>query len=456
MLPTAPRFTEAQIMRARARAFGAEHTRDRTAAPPVDYTQFTDPELRAARDEAIAALDADGASEEDATRADAVTTEIERRNAVTAATNERRQRLAAVEVTERWRPEGGAARPGQRPGDGNGEGGQGDGQGRGDTNQPGDGSRIPPNWRAQVAQGADRWRAEGMRGTAEIMHLPEATDLRTLVTTLTYPNQPMRLPGVLYPPPIPLSVVDLLDNQTATSSVIEWVVETASPATVNTAVEVAEGAAKPEGAFVFTVQSKTLATIAVWVPITRQAAEDNAQLTGYIQGRLSYAVNKRLNAQCLSGDGITPNILGILNTVGVQTMSLATATSMLRAIRMMITKVQIAGYSPDGVVLHPTDWETIELGVGTDGQFNFTRDPSSLVTPRVWGLPVVATVAIAAGTALVGAFAEAATLWRKQGVRILMSDSHDVNFTKNILVILAELRAQLAVYVPPAFVKTVA
>jgi HK97 family phage major capsid protein len=74
----------------------------------------------------------------------------------------------------------------------------------------------------------------------------------------------------------------------------------------------------------------------------------------------------------------------------------------------------------------------------------------------VWGLPVVATVAIAAGTALVGAFAEAATLWRKQGVRILMSDSHDVNFTKNILVILAELRAQLAVYVPPAFVKTVA
>ncbi len=448
MLPTATRFTEAQITRARARAFGAEHRRDRTAAPPVDYTQFTDAELRAARDEAITALEGDGATEDDATRADAISTEVERRNAVTAATNERRQRLASLQVTERWRPESGAARPGQQRPDERDD--------RGGTDQPGDGSRAPDNWRAMLAANADAWRAGGMRGTAEILNLPHATDLRVTVTTATYPNVPQRLPGVVYPPPILTSIVDLLDNQTATAGVIEWVVETASPATANTAVEVAEGAAKPEGAFTFTVQSKALATIAVWVPITRQGAEDNAQLTGYIQGRLSYAVNKRLNSQCLNGDGVAPNILGILGTSGVQTVSLATATSMLIAIRQMITKVQIAQYAPDGVVMHPTDWEAVELAKDAQGRFLMTRDPASLAAPRVWGLPVVATVAIAAGTALVGAFAEGATLWRKQGIRILMSDSHDVNFTKNILVILAELRAQLAVYAPPAFVKTVA
>ena len=451
MLPTATRFTEAQIRRARARAHGAEHTRDRTAAPPVDYTQFTDAELRQARDEAITALEAEGATEDDATRADAISTEVERRNAITVATNERRQRLAGLEVTERWRPESGAARPGQRRPDENGGGNE-----RGGTDQPGDGSRMPDNWRAMLATNADRWRADGMRGTAEILNLPHATDLRATVTTATYPNVPQRLPGVVYPPPIQTSIVDLLDNQTATAGVIEWVVETASPPTANTAVEVAEGAAKPEGAFTFTVQSKALATIAVWVPITRQGAEDNAQLTGYIQGRLSYAVNKRLNSQCINGDGVAPNILGILGTSGVQTVSLATATSMLIAIRQMVTKVQIAQFDPDGVVLHPSDWEAIELSRDTTGAFMFTRDPASLVGPRVWGLPGVATVAIAAGTALVGAFAEGATLWRKQGIRILMSDSHDVNFTKNILVILAELRAQLAVYAPPAFVKTIA
>jgi HK97 family phage major capsid protein len=106
------------------------------------------------------------------------------------------------------------------------------------------------------------------------------------------------------------------------------------------------------------------------------------------------------------------------------------------------------------MVMHPIDWEGVELTRDTTtGTFLFTKDPSSLQTPRVWGLPVVPTVTIAAGTALVGAFKEGATLWRKPGVRILMSDSHDVNFTKNILVLLAETRCQLAVYLPPAFVK---
>src|SRR4029077_7635227 len=140
----------------------------------------------------------------------------ERRNAITVATNERRQRLAGLEVTERWRPESGAARPGQRRPDENGGGNE-----RGGTDQPGDGSRMPDNWRAMLATNADRWRADGMRGTAEILNLPHATDLRRTVTHATYPNVPQRLPGVVYPPPIQTSIVDLLDNQTATAGVIE-------------------------------------------------------------------------------------------------------------------------------------------------------------------------------------------------------------------------------------------
>ena len=442
-------FTAEQIARARARAFGAEHTRDRTGTA-VDYTQFTDAELRAARDEAIAALDAEDAGEDQARAADEIAAEIERRNTITEATNARRQRLAAVEVAERWRPESGNGRPDPGPRERGQRGPGEDGPPRG-----GDGASLDPdNWRQMVAEGGAAYMARGAHGTAEILNLPRATDLRTLVTTATYPSQPQRVPGVLHAPTPQLRVADLLDQQTATSGVIEWVIETASPVTANTAIEVAEGTAKPEGAFTFTVASKALATIAVWVPITRQAAEDEAQLTGYIQGRLSYSCEKRLDSQLLNGDGTAPNIRGILNTAGVQTQSMAT-DSKLVSIRKMITKVQVAGYDASGIVLNPVDWEDVELSTDDNGAWIFTNDPSSLVGPRVWGLPVVPTVAIAAGTMLVGAFREAATLWRKAGVRILMSDSHTDNFVKNILVILAEMRAQLAVYAPPAFVKSV-
>jgi HK97 family phage major capsid protein len=427
-------ITEAQIARARRRAFGA--TDWRSAPVAVDYTQFTDAELRAARDEVLETLAGEDANEDAATRADQISAEVERRNTVTEATNARRQRLANVTVVERWRPEQGNTTPPR---------GQQRQEERDDTPP-----EVPSDWRAQLIAGANSYRAGGMHGSAEVLHLPNATDLRTLVTTTTNPPQPARKPGILRPPDAPLMVADLVDQQTATSNVIEWVVETSF---TNAAVEVAEGQPKPEAAIAFAVNSATLATIAHWVPLTRQAAEDDAQLVGYLQGRLTWGVEKRVDAQTLTGNGTAPNMRGILNTAGIQTQAVA-PDGMLIAIRKAITKVQIAQYSPSGVVMHPIDWEGVELTRDTTtGTFLFTKDPASLQQPRVWGLPVVPTVTIAAGTALVGAFKEGATLWRKPGVRILMSDSHDVNFTKNILVLLAETRCQLAVYLPPAFVK---
>lgn len=426
-----------EVARARKRAFGATHWR--TAPVEIDYSQFTDAELRAARDEVLTTLGSADATDADAERADHIATEVERRNTVTEATNTRRQRLADLSVTERWRP--GSTDPGQpTPG------------GQNPSPAGGDGAalEIPADWRAQLTAGANQYRAAGMRGSHEILVLPNATDLRTLVTTATNPPQPTRRPGIFQPYSAPLMVADLLDQQNATSNVIEWVIESAF---TNAAAEVVEGSAKPEAAITFAVDSKTLATIAHWIPITRQAAEDDAQLVGYLQGRLSWGVEKRVDTQCLSGNGTAPNIRGLLNTVGIQTQAVAT-DGMLVALRKAITKTQIAGYPPSGVVMHPTDWEGIELSRdATSGVFLFTRDPSSLAAPTVWGLPVVATTSIVVGTALVGAFREGATLWRKPGVRILMSDSHASNFTQNILVILAETRCQLAVYAPPAFVK---
>lgn len=60
---------------------------------------------------------------------------------------------------------------------------------------------------------------------------------------------------------------------------------------------------------------------------------------------------------------------------------------------------------------------------------------------------------MAAGTALMGGFRMGATLWERQGVTILMSDSHADFFIANTLVILAERRANVAVHTPAAFTK---
>jgi HK97 family phage major capsid protein len=71
----------------------------------------------------------------------------------------------------------------------------------------------------------------------------------------------------------------------------------------------------------------------------------------------------------------------------------------------------------------------------------------------VWGLRTVITPAIAAGTAVVGAWQAGAMLFRKGGITIDSTNSDASKFQSNITTIRAEERIGLAVFRPAAFVK---
>lgn len=299
------------------------------------------------------------------------------------------------------------------------------------------------DWQAFLARGA--------RGTTSV-DFPDL-DSRALIDSTGTAFDGARNPYVGIVDPTPdraLRLADLLDRQSTDLGSVPYLIESAN---TGAAAEVAEGAAKPEATYTFTEDSAPVRTIAHWVPITRQAAEDNSTLVGYINGRLSYGLELRLDAQILNGNGTAPNLRGILNTSGIGTYTPGAAEARVITIRKAITVAQISEYMPDTAVLHPTDWQNIELDTDDNGMFRVTVNPQNALTPRLWGLNVVVTTAIAVGSYLVGAFRMGATLWERHGVRILMSDSHGTNFTANILVMLAEMRAALTVWRPAAFVK---
>lgn len=279
------------------------------------------------------------------------------------------------------------------------------------------------------------------------------TDIRTLVTGTTKPGAAKNpYVGSVEPNPVrQLVVADLIDRQNTNMNSVPYIIETDGGAG---ALEVSEGAAKPEVTITYTEADSPMRTIAGWIPITRQAAEDDATLLGYIEGRLGFKVEYRLDAEILSGDGVAPNLRGILNTTGIGTYAPVAAEARLISLRKAITLAQIAEYQPDAVMLHPTDLQILSLDVDTQGRFRVTPDVQAGPSAQmIWGLRIVATTAMASGTALVGAFRLGATLWERHGVRLLMTDSHASNFTSNILVLLAEMRAALTVWRPAAFVK---
>ena len=293
----------------------------------------------------------------------------------------------------------------------------------------------------------------GESGAVEFRAAPTGT-----VTTGTQPQQNTRVPGILpQNPDLPLMIANLLDRQTSDGTTLEYMRDTSGPqSSWNNAAVVVEGADKPKsGPFTFDLISTSLKTVAHWVPITRQAADDNSQLMGYINGRLTYGLEYKLDREILTGNGTT-QMQGILTTSGIGAYQPPSGNTdaKLITVRKAKTQGELAMYPPDAIVLNPLDWQDIELDTDANGQFRVITSVTDSGAPmRIWGLTDVTSVAMAAGTALLGGFRMGATLWERQGITILMTDSHAELFTANTLVVLAERRANVAVHTPLAFTK---
>jgi HK97 family phage major capsid protein len=177
-------------------------------------------------------------------------------------------------------------------------------------------------------------------------------------------------------------------------------------------------------------------------------------LRAFLDARLAYAVRAVEETQLLSGSGVAPNLLGLLNRTGVQTHTRGT-DSHLDALAKASNLIRNNAFlEPDAVVIHPTDAQVLQLAKDADGHYLLgpAAGPAGGFIPAVWGMRVVVTPAIAAGTALVGAFGQAAQIFDRGGLTVEMSNSHGEFFRENKVAIRAERRLELAVYRPAAFV----
>lgn len=252
----------------------------------------------------------------------------------------------------------------------------------------------------------------------------------------------------------PLTIRDLVTTGTTGSDAVDFARETSA---TNNAAPIAEASAtsgstgaKPESDLVFSRETTAVKTIAHWVPATRRALADSGQLRMYIDTFLRYGLEEELEDQMLTGDGTGENFTGIMNTTGTQTQ--AYDTGLLVTLRRARTKVRIGGRAtPTAYVMHPNDWEDIDLLQDAENRYYF-GGPSVLGTPRLWGLPVVESEGMTEGFSIVADWRRAVLLDRGQ-VQILTSDSHGDFFIRNLIAILAELRAAFFCVRPSAFVE---
>jgi HK97 family phage major capsid protein len=265
-----------------------------------------------------------------------------------------------------------------------------------------------------------------------------------------YLVSPQTVAGVLTPPQEDLRIRDLLNVQRTTSNAIEYIVETGF---TNASAVAPEKSLKPQSDLTFDIESATVKTLAHWIPATRQIIQDAPMLRNYVDGRLTYGLALTEEAQILYGDGVGDNMAGIMTNPNVQNVGgVAAADTRIDHLRRAITRTLLAGYPATGIVLHPSDWEDIELQKGTDGHYIWVSVVNGGET-RLWRVPVVQSTGMNEGEFLVGAFGLAGQLWDREQANVRISEHHADYFARNMLAILAEERLALTVYRPEAFVR---
>lgn len=261
---------------------------------------------------------------------------------------------------------------------------------------------------------------------------------------------PQTIAGVLTPPQEDLRIRDLLNVQRTTSNAIEYIVETGF---TNASAVAPEKSLKPQSDLTFDIESATVKTLAHWIPATRQIIQDAPMLRNYVDGRLTYGLALTEEAQILYGDGVGDNMAGIMTNPNVQNAGgVASGDTRIDHLRRAITRTLLAGYPATGIVLHPSDWEDIELQKGTDGHYIWVSVVNGGET-RLWRVPVVQSTGMNEGEFLVGAFGLAGQLWDREQANVRISEHHADYFARNMLAILAEERLALTVYRPEAFVR---
>ena len=269
--------------------------------------------------------------------------------------------------------------------------------------------------------------------------------------------------NVVKPYMLPFSISSWLSSGTLSGNSLtyfvanEWTSSSGRPGVVG------ENGKKPGAtAPAFETKNLPLRKIAGWVTQSDEMAEDAGFLSSIINEQLLDELKRAEEEQIVSGTGTGNDLTGILATPGIFSVAVATtaAKDVLESMYKVKTKIEAAsGLSVDAVIVNPEDIAGIRLATDANGQYLFGGPAYApygngpfVADLNAFGMPIYVSNAVPPKTVLVGS-SKGATVYRKGGVRVEVSNNVNDDFLYNRFRVLAEERLLLAVKQPKAFGK---
>ncbi len=213
-----------------------------------------------------------------------------------------------------------------------------------------------------------------------------------------------------------------------------------------------EGSGKFETTSTWTAVASAIATVAVYLSVTRQALEDIPYFRRILDVDLLLAVAAKEQAEMLTGSGTGVHLEGLVTAAtSFDTGRIQSGDTRLDYLRHACSQLEEIDERPTFIALNPQDfWQIRGLKDQADNAGGYLMPISTRDGGDFW-LQTVRTTGVTAGTFLVGCRDRAEILDRTP-TRVMISFEHGDNFVENVATILCESRVGLAIYSASGFV----
>ncbi len=213
---------------------------------------------------------------------------------------------------------------------------------------------------------------------------------------------------------------------------------------------------KPKSTISLATVTYPISTIAHLLDVHKNVLDDEPRLRAILDTDMVDGIKLVEDEEILYGDGTGENIRGLCNTTGIQEYTQGqdahTSDKKSAAIRRAATRALLSYYTPSGVVMHPYDWEDLELETDDTGAYRIALNVTTGAAQRIWRMDVIDSPAIIQGQFLVGGFGTGAKLFDREQVSVTVSTENRDNYERNVVTLRAEERIALEVSRPESFV----
>ena len=264
-----------------------------------------------------------------------------------------------------------------------------------------------------------------------------------------------RVAGIKRDPSNVTNMLNIIPVASTTSNVIRYVKESAY---TDNAANVAEGSAPTDSEFQLTAADAIVQKTSAVMTISQEMLDDTPGLQAYLSQRMPAKIMTVVDDQLLNGSGVSPNQLGLVNggtsfAAGGFANAIESAQE-LDCLIVAINQLALANYSASGIILNPTDFHKAYLLKDTTNEY---LRGTSIVTSdgftRINGVPVFLNNKMAAGTFVVGDFAQGSQVFQRENMKLDFAYENNDNFDKYLVSVRAIIRMAHAIYLPNAFVK---